>query len=90
MAEEARLMASYEEAKSVLLRDGELIGHMQEELRQLEHGIGQALTTMEVSGIAQTCLTSNERKRWKNRLVLSRFPSKPRRTSRVFRAGSTL
>ena len=48
MAEEARLMASYEEAKSVLLRDGELVGHMQEELRQLEHGIGQALTTMEV------------------------------------------
>ena len=41
-------MASYEEAKSVLLRDGELVGRMQEELRQLEHGIGQALTTMEV------------------------------------------
>lgn len=48
MAGEARLMASYEEAKSALLRDGELVGHMQEELRQLEHGIGQALTTMEV------------------------------------------
>ncbi len=48
MAEEARLTASYEEAKAALLRDGELIGHMQEELRQLEHGIGQALTTMEV------------------------------------------
>lgn len=48
MAEEARLMASYEEAKSALLRDGERVGHLQEELRQLEHGIGQALTTMEV------------------------------------------
>ncbi len=48
MAEEARLMASYEGAKSTLLRDGELVGHMQDELRQLEHGIGQALTTMEV------------------------------------------
>lgn len=48
MAEEARLTASYEEAKSALLRDGEHVGHMQEELRQLEHGIGQALTTMEV------------------------------------------
>lgn len=48
LAEEARLMASYEEAKSALLRDGELVGHMQEELRQLEQGIGQALTTMEV------------------------------------------
>ena len=48
MAEEARLVASYEEAKASLLQDGELVGHMQEELRQLEHGIGQALTTMEV------------------------------------------
>ena len=48
MAEEARLMASYEEDKSALLRDGELVGRMQEELRQLERGIGQALTTMEV------------------------------------------
>lgn len=48
MAEEARLTASYEEAKASLLQDGELVGHMQEELRQLEHGIGQALTTMEV------------------------------------------
>lgn len=48
MAEEARLMASYEEAKSALLQDGELVGHMQQELRQLEHGLGQALTTMEV------------------------------------------
>ena len=48
LAEEARLTASYEEARSSLLRDGELVGHVQEELRQLEHGIGQALTTMEV------------------------------------------
>ena len=48
MAEEARLTASYEKAKAALLHDGELVGHMQEELRQLEHGIGQALTTMEV------------------------------------------
>ncbi|MCY4614688.1 MAG: chromosome segregation protein SMC [Nitrospira sp.] len=48
LAEEARLMASYEEAKSALLRDGEFVGHMQDELRQLEQGIGQALTTMEV------------------------------------------
>ena len=48
MAEEARLTASYEEAKSALLRDGELASRLQEELRQLEHGIGQALTTMEV------------------------------------------
>ena len=48
MAEEARLTASYEDAKASLLQDGELVGHMQEELRQLEHGVGQALTTMEV------------------------------------------
>lgn len=48
MAEEARLTALYEEAKSALLRDGERVGCLQEELRQLEHGIGQALTTMEV------------------------------------------
>ncbi len=48
MAEEARLTASYEQAKAALLHDGELVGQMREELRQLEHGIGQALTTMEV------------------------------------------
>ena len=48
MAEEARLMVSYEKAKAALLHDGELVGQMQEELRQLEHRIGQALTTMEV------------------------------------------
>ena len=48
MAEEARLTASHEQAKAALLHDGELVGRMQEELRQLEHGIGQALTTMEV------------------------------------------
>lgn len=48
MAEEARLTALYEEAKSALLRDGERASLLQEELRHLEHGIGQALTTMEV------------------------------------------
>ena len=48
MAEEARLTASHEEAKSALLRDGERVGHLQEELRRLEHDMGQALTTMEV------------------------------------------
>lgn len=48
VAEEARLTASYEEAKSALLRDGERVGQLQEELRRLEHDVGQALTTMEV------------------------------------------
>ena len=48
MAEEARLTASYEEARSTLLRDGELVGQTQEELRRLEREIGQVLTTMEV------------------------------------------
>ena len=48
MAEQARLMASHEELKATLLRDGEHVGHMQEALRRLEHDIGQALTTMEV------------------------------------------
>ena len=48
MAEEARLTASREEARVTLLRDGELVGRTQEELRLVEHGMAQALTSMEV------------------------------------------
>ncbi len=48
MAEQARLMASHEELKATLLRDGELVGQTQEALRRLEQEVGQALTTMEV------------------------------------------
>lgn len=48
MAEEARLTASHEEARAALLRDGELVGRTQEELRLVDHGMAQALTSMEV------------------------------------------
>ncbi len=48
MAEQARLMTSHEELKAALLRDGEHIGHLQEDLRRMEQELGQALTTMEV------------------------------------------
>ena len=48
MAEEARLTASREEARATLLRDGELVGRTQEELRLVERGMAQALTSMEV------------------------------------------
>ena len=48
MAEEARLTASREEARVTLLRDGELVGRTQEELRLVEHGMAQALTSVEV------------------------------------------
>lgn len=48
MAEEARVTASREEARATLLRDGELVGRTQEELRLVERGMAQALTSMEV------------------------------------------
>ena len=48
MAEEARLTASREEARATLLRDGDLVGRTQEELRLVERGMAQALTSMEV------------------------------------------
>ena len=48
MAEEARLTAFREETRATLLRDGELVGRTQEELRLVEHGMAQALTSMEV------------------------------------------
>ncbi len=48
MAEQALLVASHEEHKATLLRDGEHVGQMQEDLRRLEQEVGQALTTMEV------------------------------------------
>ena len=48
MAEEARVTASREEARVTLLRDGELVSRTQEELRLVERGMAQALTSMEV------------------------------------------
>lgn len=48
MAEEARLTTSREEARATLSGDGELVGRTQEELRLVERGMAQALTSMEV------------------------------------------
>lgn len=47
MAEETGLMAEQEKAKTVLLNDGEAVSRLQEDLRQLEHDMGHALTTIE-------------------------------------------
>ena len=48
MAEEARLTASREEARATLSGDGDLVARTQEELRLVERGMAQALTSMEV------------------------------------------
>ncbi|MDT7042567.1 chromosome segregation protein SMC [Candidatus Nitronereus thalassa] len=48
MAEEATVTATHEQLKEEQLRDGEVVGKTQEELRKLEHEMGQTLTVLEV------------------------------------------
>jgi len=48
MAEESRVATTHEQRKEEQLQIGEVVGKTQEELRKLEHDMGQTLTTLEV------------------------------------------
>ena len=48
VAEEARFMATHEQAKATLLGEGATASRLQGELTKLEHDMGQTLTTVEV------------------------------------------